>query len=339
MRDFLCSPMFRFRIALLLWFSVGLAVGRAYAEDEDPVVSVGLRAGLYRPSLRTFNRVTSDRTISIIQDPNFLLPRNPQFPANERTINTPSMGWDADYGADIAFRLNKEFSIVLSTETWSTFVVAQDTVPFLIRQDEPYLFVPRSARFNLQINQYFVSWRYHFFNQPRKKNFYFDLGLLGLAQANLTMDALMNVVSPIVPNGGFASISSTEATGYGFVFHTGIGGEYFLTRWLSVGLQAQYVLGNIDKLKITRVFESGFAGNPAVPSPPGVFPQPFPPPEAQLQAPNVFPTPQPSPLVGQVIGYAPVTVQNSNREVWPIPQNLPIELDGYDITFLFRIHF
>jgi hypothetical protein len=334
-----------FRVFLLLTL-LFTTVGPGYAEETDPFISFGLRAGYYKPSLRTFNRVIADPSLSILQDPNFLLPRNPGTnnapafladcsilpPSNcvSRSIASPGINGDSDYGADISLRLNSEFSIVISVELFQSFVTASDTASLLIRQDLPVLRPPREARYNLQINQYFISWRYHMYNRPRDRTLYFDLGLLGLAEADLTMDALMKVLETDrvkLPNGGFTSVSSTEATGFGFVIHFGIGGEYYLTNWLSVGVNAQYVLGNIPKLEVRRVFTAGFPDTPDQP------------PEALLLTPVAIPTPQNAPNVGDYVTYAPVVNENANREVPTLSKNLPIELDGFDVTALIRFHF
>jgi hypothetical protein len=333
-----------FRVFLLLTLLLFAAAGTGHAEEKDPFITFGLRAGYYQPSLRTFNRVIGDPSLSIIQDPNFLLPRNPgtsnapafladcsRFPSCvSRSIATPGIGGDTVYGADVSFRLNSEFSIVISVELFQSMVTSSDTASLLIRQDLPVLRPPREARYNLQINEYFISWRYHLYNQPRHRTLYFDLGLLGLAEADLTMDALMKVLQTDqvqLPNGGFTSVSSTEASGFGFVIHFGIGGEYYLTKWLSVGINGQYVLRSIPTLEVRRVFTAGFPVTPDQP------------PEALLQTPVAIPTPQNAPQPGDYVTYSPIVNENANREVPTDPKKLPIELDGFDVTALLRFHF
>lgn len=315
-------------------------VEKGYAQEEDPTFSIGLRAGYYKPSLRTFNRVIGDKFLSILQDPTFLLPRNPEFLADctitlgecaFRSIPTPGVGGNATYGVDLTYRISEKFSVIASLQVYQASTVARDKVTLLIRQDQRLRDVPREARYNLEINEYFLSGRYHFLNEPRKRTLYFDVGLLGIAEATLTMDALMKVLSTEeiqVPNGGFTSVSSTEASGLGFVIRFGIGGEYYLTRWFSVGIQAEYILGDIPRLQIARVFTAGFQE---------VQEQP---PEALIQTPVQLPTPQNPPEVGEYVQYGPIENFSANREVvFTSPQNLPIELDGLGISALFRIHF
>jgi hypothetical protein len=330
-------------LLLALIVLLGIA-GKGLAQEkkeEDPLISFGIRAGYYKPSLRTLNRVIANPSLSILQDPNFLLPRNPEFladcsiivgfPCTPRSISTPAIGGNALYGADIGYRINSQFSLVLTLEFYSSKSIATDTAHLLIRQDQPFLDPAREARYNLDIAEYILSWRYHLYNEPRRKTLYFDLGFFGLAQADLTMDALMKVLPEkgvTLPNGGFTSVSSTEATGLGFVIRFGIGGEYFLTRWLSIGMNAEYLIGKIPKLEVRRAFTAGFPETPNQP------------PEALLLTPVALPTPQPPPNVGDYVVYGPVGNTSAVREVSLGPgSRLPIELDGFDITGQVRIHF
>ncbi|HET6370335.1 MAG TPA: hypothetical protein VFG95_04020, partial [Nitrospiria bacterium] len=135
------KPFWVFLLLTLLFATVGTGYAEEHAEEKDPFISFGLRAGYYKPSLRTFNKVIADPSLSILQDPNFLLPRNPgtsnapAFLADctilpncvSRSIASPGINGDAVYGADISFRLNSEFSIVISVELFQSDVTASDT--------------------------------------------------------------------------------------------------------------------------------------------------------------------------------------------------------------------
>jgi hypothetical protein len=287
--------------------------------------SVGLLIGVYHPSLDTLNHILADNRTGILQDPNFLLPGNPDLPVSRRNIVSPDIFGLAEYGIEAQLELNPKYSFTFAFSAWQGESKAQDSVTIFTRSNQPSSLVPRDARYNVAINQFWWGLRYHFYNEPGKRKFYMNLGLLGVSGAYLTMDALERVITN--NNLSFDSVSVTEASGYGFTTRFGAGGEYYFAKWLSIGANVNYVVGKITTLKVSRFFASGFA-NP-----------PEPPPDSAPPDPSIpIPKPVNTPVPGDTITYAPMNTVGVADYVGT-PQDLSLDLDGFDVTFYIQFHF
>lgn len=297
----------------------------SFGPAEWKNVSVGLLVGLYHPSLDTLNRVLSDPNTGILQDPNFLLPANPAFPVTQRNIVTPNMFGLGEYGAELQIDINPKYAFIFTFSSWSAESRAEDQATIFTRSNQPPALVPRDARYNLTINQLWWGLKYHLINDPGKKTFYLNIGLLGIAGAYFTMDALERVITPSL---SFDSVSVTESSGYGFTSRFGAGGEYRIQKWLSIGGRVNYVVGKIATLKVTRFFASGFAEPP--PTPPDALP-PDP----------TIPIPQPvtNPAPGDSVTYASMKTIGATDYITSTPQDLSIDLDGFEILLFIHFHF
>ncbi|MHB8482131.1 MAG: hypothetical protein ACYDBV_05250 [Nitrospiria bacterium] len=288
--------------------------------------SVGLLVGLYHPSLDTLNHILSDNRVGILQDPNFLLPGNPDLPTSKRNIVTPHIFGLAEYGVEGELELNPKYSFTFAFSTWQGESSAEDSVTIFTRSNQPPSIVPRDARYHVTVDQFWWGLRYHIYNTPGKKKLYFNIGILGISGAYLTMDSLERVITN--NNLSFDSVSVTEASGYGFTTRFGAGGEYYFQKWLSVGSNINYIVGRINTLKVTRFFASGFADTPD------------PPPDALPPDPTIpIPKPVHNPIPGDSITYAPMTTVGGADFLQGTPQDLPLDLDGFEVTFYIQFHF
>ncbi|MFQ5544148.1 MAG: DUF1302 family protein, partial [Nitrospiria bacterium] len=225
-------------------------------------LSVSLTTGYFRPSLKNLNRILADPQRVIIEDPNHLLPSNPDFTSDEKNLRVSGIGGSTSIGFETEWEFSKKHGLVFSVSEWQNAAVAQDTIPLLLSPTDPAIFVPRFARYNLTINQYFLSWRYSLLNKREKGRFYFDFGLLGGTTSTLRMDALVKVQNNPVGN-PFVSLGSAEARGNSFLTRLGIGGSVFIRPWFSVGLNINYLWGNVARLTVKREFPADFRIIPA----------------------------------------------------------------------------
>ncbi|HEX9758177.1 MAG TPA: hypothetical protein VGB26_10325 [Nitrospiria bacterium] len=304
----------------------------AYGEDKN--WSVGFLFGMYDPSLETLNDVIADSGKGIVQDPNFLLPRSQEFPANERNISTSAIEGNLSFGLEVERLITDRHSLLFTLSVWNGESIARDEIPLFLRADQtdPFIF-PREARYNVQLNQFWLSWRYHLLKNPEVGRVFLNIGIAGFALADVTLDSLVKVVCPdsnptCVPDGGFASVSSTEASGLGFSTNFGLGGEYFITNWLSVGANVNYVIGEVDQLNVDRIFTSGFEQFDEVP------------PESLFGTVGI-PTPPPVPETGNNLTFADIRINPNTPNTEEIRQQSPVklELEGLSAVFLFRVHF
>ncbi len=277
--------------------------------------SFSLVAGYYRPRLGTLNRVLGDTRLTMLEDPNFLLPRNQQFPFEQRNIAVDGFNGGLLYGVEALYNTGGPHTFGLTFSGWRAESIGRDRILLRLRANEvqPGEY-PRSARYNLVLDQVFAEWRYHLFRNAQGKGVYLNLGFVGITLATFTMDALVNVVHPEV---SFASVSSDESFGWGYTSRFGIGGEYPLASWLSIGGRANYVLGTIRTLKVTKHFLSGFPNTapvevlsirPGVPLPQTFFP----------------------PRDGRTVSYSEITTTGNIQEAAGERRNLSLELSGWE---------
>lgn len=281
--------------------------------------SVTLLTGVYRPSLTTLNDVIATPRLAILQDPNHLLPGNPRFPSTSRNLALPGLNGKQYYGLEALRAMNPRLSVVATLSVWQGESTASDIMPLLLLPALPlepsFRFVPRETRYNLTLNQLWLGVRYKFLEDPDRARLFLNLQVFGVAFSSFTIDTLLKVVAPEI---NFASVSSTEAQGFGYTSRFGLGGEYYVHKWLSFGLQGNYVIGAVPQLTVVRHFPIGFP-----------TPQPS---EANVLL-------QPPPKVNDVLTFAPVFTETPVLEVVGPEAPLRLELDGYEVVGALRLHF
>ncbi len=285
--------------------------------------SFALTVGYYQPRLGTLNRILQDTSLTMLQDPNFLLPRNQDFSFEQRNLVVEGIEGGLTYGVDTFYNTGGPHSFGVSFSSWRGETFGQDTISLFLRSNRDPIDAPRSARYNLILDQIFLEWRYHLFRNPEGKGLYLNAGLVGISLAFFTMDSLVNVVDPDL---SFASVSSDESFGWGYTTRFGVGGDYPLTSWLSIGGRANYVMGNIRQMTVTRHFLAGFpnfpAENPLTIRPGVPLPQLF------------FP-----PRDGRTVSYASVTTTGDLQEEAGDERDVTLELSGWEGLFDFTVRF
>jgi len=325
----------RARFAVL---AVALAVGAPKAGMAQEMVqegrwAIGLTGGSYAPKLRQLNAVLAQPGQVILQDPNFLIPRNQDLPVVIRDVGTPGLTSAASYGIEAVWEWQPRVSFVFSALNWQGRSSMEDTITMSLRSNLPPIDVPRSARYNLNLNQLWVGWRYSFFDRPREARLFANINIAGLAVADWSMDTLLKVQQEpgsLIPS--FASISSAEFHGTAYSSRYGLGGEVFISENISLGFQSNYILSTLNKLRMTRFFPAGFAELPPLPPTPvsvgGV-----------IDPPNLVPTVHALPEGPEQLTTATVTEPREAKEVVSNPTPVDLDLNGWEFAFTFRIYY
>lgn len=299
-------------------------VGDVLAEDEHEGSrwEIGVLGGFYQPSLATLNRVLSEPSLAILQDPNQQLQPNVNFPPEVRNLYVAP--FDQQYGATLGlegkYRYLPRHAFHLTLNLWHNNMRVADIVPFVTgaNVNEPDL-VRRESLYDIQISQLWFGWRYTVWQPSPQHTVYLDMGFVGVAFGKLTINTLLKENNPaVVAPPGFAVASSLEANGFGLTTRWGVGGEYQLANWLGLSARADYIVGKIPQLSVVRFFRAGFS----VP----------PPPEAVISLP-------PPPEEGDTVTFAHVERggNNPNTELATNVSSLPLELNGLEV--IFGIHF
>lgn len=324
-RDF---PIF---VTIFLVLSLSLVFFPALSHAKNSRLSVAYTFGVYQPSLKTLNRILGDPKQAILQDPNYLLPRNRLLPAEKRNISAPAISGRTSFGIDIQYEASKRFSLVATVSVWSGESRISDEIDLFLRQDLPPDTFPRSATYDLKVSQIWLGWKYNLFQDPDRGRFYLNFGLFGLSIADLTIDSVVKVNRPDIDL-SFASVSSTEAQGTAFTSRFGVGGEYYVTESISFGIDVNYILATTSKIKVKRHFRSSFS---TIPAPPG-------------ETTNLQNIPQ-IPEAGDELTTAVVSSQNITDLCEPGDDSggcdrgagapLELELSGFMVTGVIRYYF
>lgn len=312
----------KYGIALLFLLA---GIEKSFAAEEERRWEVGIVGGVYKPSLKTLNRILNERSSAILQDPNHQLQPNEAFTPEVRNPEVPSFEADRAFGIELMREANRRHAFVATLNIWDAETIKSDIVPQITTAvATDFKDVPRTSRYNVSITNLWLGWRYHFPIIEKKSRVFIDIGLIGLAYGQMTIDTLLKVIDPDPNARSFAITSSLEAAGWGLTSRWGVGGTYFLKNWIAVSFQTGYIVGEIPRLKVRRFFPAGF--------------RPDPPPESQTGCQPGQPDLQPRPREGEVVTYG--DVQRGNTPTCEIRSNvkkLPLELDG--VEGMIGIHF
>src|SRR3989338_2285546 len=79
------------------------------------------------------------------------------------------------------------------------------------------------------------------------------MGILVITKAYLTTDVWMHVYAP-EEGFDFYKVTETGISGSGYASYIGAGGEYYLKKWLSIGLDVHYNIGGVAEMRFDRYF-------------------------------------------------------------------------------------
>lgn len=217
--------------------------------------------------------------------------------------------------------INRRHAFVATLNIWDGETTGNDIIPTIsAATDESFTLVPRTSRYNVSLTNLWLGWRYHIPIVEEKSRVFIDIGLVGLAYGQMTIDTLLKVIPAREP---FPVASSLEADGWGFTSRWGFGGTYFLKNWIAISFRTSYIVGEISRLKVRRFFPSGFSATP--------------PPESEARCrPDQIPL-QPRPREGEVVTHGDVEAASPTCEIRSNVSNLPLELDG--LEGMIGIHF
>ena len=79
------------------------------------------------------------------------------------------------------------------------------------------------------------------------------MGLLAVTRAYLTTDVWLHVYAP-EEGFDFYKVTETGISGNGYTTYLGIGGEYYLRKWLSLGFNIDYNIGGVGDMRFVHYF-------------------------------------------------------------------------------------
>jgi hypothetical protein len=255
------------------------------------------------------NHILSEPKLAILQDPNHQLQPNPAFPPEIRNLIVPGFTTEKTVAVELRRRFSTDHALVFTLSSWNGQTHAADIAPHITGTTVGDIQnVPRDSRYDVVITQLWLGWRYNLMTPSEQARVFVDIGLVGVALAQLTVDTLLRVTGSNIPV-GFPIVSSLEGQGIGFTSRWGIGGEYEIKKSLAISFRIGYILGRVTEIKVRRFFRSGFSADP--------------PPEGGSDL-------QPVPVKGETITFATVSQGATNQELRSNRAPFVMELNGLE---------
>lgn len=218
-----------------------LAAIRCEAAESENHWGVTPYIGLFNPSLKSLNegafRAPYEGTADLIDrfgnNNNVTIPFI--FRAPLPALDPGPMG-----GVEFQWRLNERHSLLIGGATWRAYSSATSQGLFPIQGAFESVMAQRQG--DISFNEFYLGWRYNAFYKPKRHDFYLTLSLHDIFDVSYKENLSLLFLSG--PPRGFRRSLYVESSATGLlVLQGGAGGEWFLTDWLSLGMEAGYGLG------------------------------------------------------------------------------------------------
>lgn len=218
--------------------------------------SLSIVDGFYYPRLYALNRVLTSKFVELgprktdarpVAYPVLYQGANPVMP--EMEPKGPKFGLQVQ--ADISPR----YTVILGQSISVLESQSRDIHRFFVGFN---IDSTRETRFSLTLNQLWLGVRRNFEIgegtpvHPRHR-LYGEVGIMGVTGATLTTNVWLHVFAP-EEGFDFYKVASTVSEGRGYATYLGAGGEYFLNKRVSLGLDLEYVVGGVQDLRFTQYF-------------------------------------------------------------------------------------
>lgn len=207
---------------------------------EERTFSVGMYLGAHRPALEELNQyefqspvagtatltnaATGGNTGSSIYFPNPL----------------PELGLGTNAGLEFQWQLDRKNSVILGGSTWEAASRASIDGLFALQGEVADVHMKRTAK--ISYNEFYVGIRRNVIDEPKKYKVYYRLTLNELYDVDYREDLSFTYLTGLATGVTKNIVLMAQATGL-LALQPGIGGEYFFRDWMSVGIEASYLLG------------------------------------------------------------------------------------------------
>src|SRR3989304_2651748 len=235
--------------------------------------SLSAVAGYYIPRLDDLNYVLKNRAVEL--EPRNTEAKPASYPVIYQGISPemPEMKpGSPKIGLQLQADINPRYAIVFGGSVATFDSTSRDERGFFVGFPIPAI---REMRFSLLLNQFWLGgkryWIFEKKSEVRDKKsevgksgdsgklkkpgprVYAEMGILAITRAYLTTDVWMHVYAPD-EGFDFYKVTETGISASGYATYIGIGGEYFLTRGVSIGMDIDYMIGGVGKLKFVHYF-------------------------------------------------------------------------------------
>ncbi len=234
---FLLGDVSKLIIFPVLCVLVALVPRAVFAESK---FSIGPFLGLHRPVVEDLNEgefkspISGVATIVNFQDDTQTQERiyiqNP----------LPPLGIGANGGLELQWAYNAKYSVIVGGSTWEASSSASVQGPFAIQGVRSDVITVRTA--TLSYNEFYVGLRRNAVIVPKKFKVYYRATLNEIFDIDYRENIEFNYLNGPAAGVNKSVVLETQATGV-LAVQTGIGVEFFLSKWLSFSADASYVIG------------------------------------------------------------------------------------------------
>ncbi|MBI5756485.1 MAG: hypothetical protein HZA12_06120 [Nitrospirae bacterium] len=235
--------------------------------------SLSVVEGYYLPRFDELNYILKHREVEL--GPRNTEARPSTYPVIYQGISPemPEMSPNAPkVGLQIQADLNPRYAVVFGGSMAVFDSKSRDVRAFFVGFNIP---ATREMRFSLSLNQSWLGVRRYWtwresgdrskksedkkdqetlpLSQKPASRFYAEMGFLAVTRAYLTTDVWLHVYAP-EEGFNFYKVTETGISGNGYATYLGIGGEYYLKKWLTLCFDIDYDVGGVGDMKFTHYF-------------------------------------------------------------------------------------
>lgn len=265
-------------ILLLIFITSDLLFLTPFSSPAHAAIqwSLSVVEGYYLPGLDELNYILKNSEVEL--GPRNTEARPSPYPVIYQGISPemPEMSPKSPkMGLQLQADLNPSYAIVLGGSMAVFDSATRDIRPFFVGFSIP---ATRETRFSLSLNQFWLGAKRHWTfgdvasiiervaGKEKEESkapgssylvppprFYVEMGILAVTRAYLTTDVWLHVYAPD-EGFDFYKVTETGARGTGYATYIGIGGEYFIRKWLSAGIDIDYTVGGVKDLRFDHFF-------------------------------------------------------------------------------------
>lgn len=143
-------------------------------------------------------------------------------------------------GLEFQWKVNDRHSIMIGAGTWNASSYATTAGSFPVQGAFESAFAYRKG--DISYNEFYFGWRYNVLRRPKKHYLYFGLSAHELFDVAYREDFSLLFLSGPPKSFRRSVVVQSKATGLLLLQGSG-GGEWFVTDWLSLGVEGGYALG------------------------------------------------------------------------------------------------
>ncbi len=155
----------------------------------------------------------------------------------------PSIDYGPLAGVEFQWKMSDEFWFLIGGSSWEA--ASEASASGVLPIQGVLSRAGNSRRGKLSYNEFFMGWRHNVIRRPEKLNFYYRFSLHEIFDIDYREDWAFLFLDGPVESFRKNLVVRSQATGV-LLLQLGFGAEFFLRKWLSVGLESGYAYGIRD---------------------------------------------------------------------------------------------